>query len=158
LPVGTEVVLQVRSVGPQVILNLLPLATPAPRAAPLPTAPAAALPPGGPAAPHAPTPAPSDIVDRGHLLRAVLHAAPPLPTLAGLPTAQPGTELVVRILSLGLHAPLPGMAATLPAGVPAAASPAVPGSLPAAPGLPGAAGPAPAGAGSVPAAATPATV
>ncbi|HMA15788.1 MAG: hypothetical protein ACM35H_06730 [Bacteroidota bacterium] len=159
LPVGTEVVLQVRSVGPQVILNLLPLATPAPGAAPLPTAPGAAPPPGGPAVPHAPPPAPSDIVDRGHLLRAVLHAAPPLPSLAGLPTAQPGTELLVRILSLGLHAPLPGGAATLPAGVPAAAAaPVVPGSPPAAPGLPGAAGAAPAGAGSVPAAATPATV
>jgi hypothetical protein len=118
LPVGTEVVLQVRSVGPQVLLNLLPLQIAAGSAAVQPGQ--AAPPPAGagtttplPASPPTNPPAnPNDLVQRGQLLRAVLHAAPPLPSLAGLPTAQPGSDLTVRILSIGVQSPgLAGIAA-----------------------------------------------
>lgn len=166
LPVGTEVVLQVRSIGPQVMLNLLPLDTPT-LATPAP--PASGVTPPGPAVAVTHPLAAGDIVERGQLLRAILHAPPPLPSLAGLPTAQPGTELLVRILALGTHAPGTGIAAALvPAAPPAAAAaPAAPGSAPglapgaapAQPGLSGSLGPAPAGAGvgAVPAVATPAT-
>jgi hypothetical protein len=136
LPVGTEVILQVRSVGPQVILNLLPIGTLGggallPGQAPLPPA-------GTPAAPALP-PNPSDLVQHGQVLRAVLHAAPPAPSLAGLPTAQPGTELLARILSLGVQSPaLAATTGALTAGLPGSAAP-----LPGAQGitpLPGAQG------------------
>lgn len=103
LPVGTEVILQLRSVGPQVVVNLLPLHNPAVGA----NAPAGQLQPSP--TPTVPTPAlpanPSDLVQRGQIIRAVLHAAPPMPLLTGLPTAEPGAELLVRILSLGVHSP-----------------------------------------------------
>ena len=112
LPVGTEVVLQVRSIGAQVILNLLPLDSAAAGGSAGVQPGQAPQAPGGTTAP-APLPAnPSDLVQRGQLLRAVLHAAPPLPALAGLPTTQPGTELLARILSLGVQPPAPG--GTLP--------------------------------------------
>ncbi|MEQ8357340.1 MAG: hypothetical protein RH942_17535 [Kiloniellaceae bacterium] len=101
LPVGTEVILQVRSVGPQVLLNLLPLAAAAGGAGGQ-VGQAAPPPPGTQAAPALP-PNPHDLVQRGQVLRAVLHAAPPAPLLAGLPTAQPGAELLVRILSFGIQ-------------------------------------------------------
>ncbi|MEQ9608269.1 MAG: hypothetical protein RLN99_11450, partial [Kiloniellaceae bacterium] len=174
LPVGSEVVLQVRSVGPQVLLNLLPLDN---AGAAAPNSPVqnpvqnpvqspvpggqhaqAPLPPGStPAVPALP-PNPHDLVQRSQLLRGVLHAAPPMPALAGLPTAQPGTELIVRILSLGVQAQVTGAAAgpagaqtgaVLPGGVPATGS--QPGSL-----LPGNSGPAAPAAGSPPQGAGPA--
>lgn len=164
LPVGTEVVLQVRSVGPQVLLTLLPLNTggsggsggnaPAGPAAPAPTVqpqgppPTPGAPTPGAPTPGAPTPAtpapsgPGDLVQRGQLLRAILHAAPPMPSLAGLPTAQPGTELMARILSLGVQATAPAPAAgTLPATMPAIPAPTgspAPAGSPAATGNPSA--------------------
>ncbi|MGF1630226.1 MAG: hypothetical protein ACFCUT_12210 [Kiloniellaceae bacterium] len=129
LPVGTEVILQVRSVGPQVIFNLLPLATAAGGSAVQPGQ-VPSVPAGVPAAPVHP-PNPSDPVQRGQLLRAVLHAAPPAPSLAGLPTAQPGTELLARVLSVGVQSPaLAAATGPLTAGLPGAAAPA--------PGAPGA--------------------
>ena len=83
LPVGSEVVLQVRSVGPQVLLNLLPLdnagaATPQNPVQGGQHAPAP-LPSGStPAQPTLP-PNPHYLVQRGQQLRGVLHAAPPMP-------------------------------------------------------------------------------
>ncbi|WP_340118589.1 hypothetical protein [Pelagibius sp. 7325] len=179
LPVGSEVVLQVRSVGPQVLLNLLPLdnagaaAPQSPVQSPVQSGqPAQApLPPGStPAQPSLP-PNPHDLVQRSQLLRGVLHAAPPMPALAGLPTAQPGTELIVRILSLGVQAQITGAAvqtpsgaqssgvlggAVLSGGVPTGGTPAAGGPpsaiLPGAPvpGAPAAGSPAQNGAASVP--------
>lgn len=119
LPVGSEVVLQVRSVGPQVIMTLLPVESAASNAAAqsgqvqggqvqsgqvqaqTPTLPGGPSAPGTP--PHVPPPNPHDLVQTAHVLRGVLHAAPPVPSLAGLPTAQPGAELLVRILALGVQ-------------------------------------------------------
>ncbi len=153
LPIGSEVVLQVRSVGPQVVLNLLPLdsaaagsgaaAGPAAQAGHLPA------PPPGPGHPALP-PNPHDLVQRGQVIRGVLHAAAPLPLLAGLPTAQPGAELLVRILSLGVQSQAGAAQAGSPAPGGAAANPVAPGSpLPAGPGAattaPGAGGPLPQG-------------
>ncbi|GAB4393691.1 MAG: hypothetical protein Tsb0032_14080 [Kiloniellaceae bacterium] len=101
LPVGSEVVLQVRSVGPQVMMNLLPVDGSAGAQA---TGAQTALPVGpAKAAPQALPPNPHDLVQTAKLLRGVLHAAPPVPSLAGLPTAQPGAELLVRILALGVQ-------------------------------------------------------
>ena len=124
LPVGTEVVLQVRNVGPQVMMNLLPLETAAGSSGQAGPAAPTAIPPGQ-AAPALP-PNPHDLVQRGEIIRGVLHAAPPIPLLAGLPTAQPGAELLVRILSLGVHSQGAGASTsgTTPAGVPAAGVPA----------------------------------
>ncbi len=103
LPVGTEVILQIRSVGPQVVVNLLPIENAAAGG----SAPSGQLQPSP--APAVPTPVlpanPSDLVQRGQIIRAVLHAAPPMPLLTGLPTAEPGAELLVRILSLGVQSP-----------------------------------------------------
>ncbi|MPZ09970.1 MAG: hypothetical protein GEU89_07110 [Kiloniellaceae bacterium] len=145
LPVGTEVVLQVRNVGPQVMLNLLLLqAAGGAAAAPGQTPQAPAGPADAPALPANP----NDLVKRGQLLRAVLHAAPPAPSLAGLPTALPGTELLARILSLGIQSPAPAAPAGPPTAVapgtaapplgvlatPAAAAPTIP--LPAVPTIP----------------------
>jgi len=153
LPVGTEVVLQVRNVGPQVMLTLMPLGSAA----------GSGVQPGQGtqlpvvSAPQAQSPVhhAADLVQRGQLLRAVLHAAPPMPALAGLPTAQPGTELMARILSLGVQSPGPAATGATPlvqapvAGTPVAGAPAagaVAGTLPpaagatapgAAPALPG---------------------
>ncbi len=129
LPVGTEVVLQVRSIGPQVVMNLLPLESAA-VATPNGGAPVQAPPPGvaAPQAPHtSPShtlpPNPHDLVQPTQVLRGVLHAAPPVPLLAGLPTAQPGAELLVRILALGVQSQTAGTASgTLPPATPAGAA------------------------------------
>ncbi|WP_193371025.1 hypothetical protein [Pelagibius marinus] len=140
LPVGTEVVLQVRSVGPQVMINLLLLDSAGAAAS---NAGAPGQTPPGVASPQAPLshtlpPNPHDLVQPTQVLRGVLHAAPPVPLLAGLPTAQPGAELLVRILALGVQSQTAGttpgtLAASRPSGT--AANPAaVPATGPA-PGL-----------------------
>jgi hypothetical protein len=115
LPVGTEVILQVRSVGPQVVMTLLPLESGG-AAAPATHAQAPQAPTTVPALP----PNPADLVQRGQTLRGLLQAAPPIPLLAGLPTAEPGTELLVRILSLGIQS---AAAPTTPAAAGTAAAP-----------------------------------
>lgn len=125
LPVGSEVVLQVRSVGPQVLINLLPLESAGAAAANAGGA-VQAAPPGTTAPqaplPHTPPPNPHDLVQPTQVLRGVLHAAPPVPLLTGLPTAQPGAELLVRILALGVQSQAAGITpGTLPPSTPAGA-------------------------------------
>ncbi|MEO3429407.1 hypothetical protein AAFN88_11150 [Pelagibius sp. CAU 1746] len=134
LPVGSEVVLQVRSVGPQVMINLLLLDS---AGAAVPNAGGGAvqtLPPGAAAAqtPSTLPATPHDLVQPAQVLRGVLHAAPPVPLLAGLPTAQPGAELLVRILALGVQSQT---AATAPGAPPSGPLPhpaAIPATAPAA--------------------------
>ncbi|WP_422367630.1 hypothetical protein [Pelagibius sp.] len=125
LAVGSEVVLQIRSGGPQPTVALLPVdgpALPAPAGGdPLPTRGLGAL---TPTAPGAQPVAPPDPISRAAFIRAILQSAPPLPLLAGLPSAEPGTELLLRILSIGAPGPQNQGTAALPSGQ---AGPAIPG-------------------------------
>ncbi len=123
LAVGSDVILQLRAGGPSAGVTLIPLdpvaqapaavqaGSPAPQVAEG-DAVAARSHPGAATAPSA------DLINKAPLLRAVLQSAPPLPLLAGLPSAEPGTELLVRILAVGT----PQAMATI-SGQPAAAGP-----------------------------------
>lgn len=117
LAVGSEVVLQIRSGGPQPTVALLPVdgpALPVPAGGdPMPTRGLGAL---APTAPGAQPVAPPDPISRAAFIRAVLQSAPPLPLLAGLPSAEPGTELLLRILSIGAPGPQKQSTAALPSG------------------------------------------
>lgn len=106
LAVGSEVVLQIRSGGPQPTVTLLPVDGPA---LPIPvggdTLHTRGLGAPAPTAPGAQPIAPTDPISRAAFIRAVLQAPPPLPLLAGLPSGEPGTELLLRILSVGAPSP-----------------------------------------------------
>lgn len=165
LAVGSEVILQVRAGGTQAGLSVIPVegAGPAPSGGDDIARPTVISGPAGPA----PRPAvaaalAADLVSNASLLRAVLQTAPPLPLLAGLPSAEPGSELLLRILAIatpqaGATPPTGGAGtAATPGGVqgPAGQGPQAGGLQPGAPAPttnPGAAGQQPAGPGLSPA-------
>lgn len=135
LPLGTEVLLQVRAGGLAAGVTIQPIEGPAVPAAP-----------GGDDAAPLPGPRPTqlatpsqahpsaspvaDSVSRGALMRAVLQAAPPLQLLAGLPSAEPGSELLVRVVAVGAAQGRPaGQGA--PLANPAQARPGTPAGTPA---------------------------
>lgn len=117
LPVGSDIVLQVRPGGTAAGVTVLPLdAVPQPVPGGRVEAPVAAG-PGRELALARPQVAaagsiPADLVAKAPLLRAILQSAPPLPLLAGLPSAEPGTELLLRILAVGTPAQGASPAAT----------------------------------------------
>ncbi|WP_299397389.1 hypothetical protein [Pelagibius sp.] len=115
LAVGSEVILQVRAGGTQAGLSVIPVegAGPAPTAGDDIARPAVVSGPAGPAPrPGVAAALTADLISNASLLRAVLQTAPPLPLLAGLPSAEPGSELLLRILAIAT----PQAGATLSAG------------------------------------------
>ena len=136
LPPGTEVLLQVRAGGLAAGVTIQPIEGPAvpaapngDDAAPLPGTPRP-TPLATPAQAHPSASPVADSVSRGALMRAVLQAAPPLQLLAGLPSAEPGSELLVRVVAVGAAQGRPTGQGAPPAN-PAPARPGTPAGTPA---------------------------
>ncbi|WP_420348858.1 hypothetical protein [Pelagibius sp.] len=136
LAVGSEVILQVRAGGTQAGLSVIPVegAAQAPVGGDDTARPALVSGPAGPGVRPAAVPQLiADFVSSASLLRAVLQTAPPLPLLAGLPSAEPGSELLLRILAIATPQRGTAPAAAGPGGSPSPGSTPGPAGQPAPP-------------------------